>query len=437
MTTPTTAPVPASGGPAGAPAAGDGPAAPADRLSPRTAITYAVLTALALVLFALNAPDGSSRFRLSGGNDAVQLPELPLPGAAFGWLVVLVCLGVTLWVERERRAGRRAGVWAPAVFAAAWLAGFLVWVVAGQTISLVGLLAGGLVLSVPIVLGALGGVVSERAGVVNIAIEGQLLAGAFGAAVVASATGSAYAGLVAAPLAGAAVGLLLALFAIRYVVNQIIVGVVLNVLVIGLTNYLFTTLLSGNPSLNSPPGLLPVAVPLLSDIPLLGPVLFNQSIIVYITYALVAVVHVALFRTRWGLRVRAVGEHPKAADTVGIDVNRTRFINVVLSGALAGLGGAMLTLGVGLAFGEEMSAGKGYIALAAMIFGRYTPIGALVAALLFGVATNLQDILASIATPVPSQFLLMAPYLATVFAVAGLVGRVRAPAADGEPYVKQ
>jgi simple sugar transport system permease protein len=147
-------------------------------------------------------------------------------------------------------------------------------------------------------------------------------------------------------------------------------------------------------------------------------------------------VHVALFRTRWGLRVRAVGEHPKAADTVGIDVNRTRFTNVLLSGALAGLGGAMLTLGASLAFGQNISAGKGYIALAAMIFGRYSPLGALGAALLFGLATNLQDILGSISTPVPSQFLLMAPYLATVLAVAGLVGRVRAPAADGEPYVK-
>ncbi|MGQ7297871.1 ABC transporter permease [Quadrisphaera sp. KR29] len=428
---PTTSPSPATG-----PAAGR--SAPAvDRPSARPVITYAVLSAVAVALFAISAPDGTSRFRLSGRSDAVQLPELPLPGAAAGWVVALVCIAITVLVERDRRAGRRTGWWAPAVFGLFWLVGFLVWVVAGQTISLVGLLGGGLVLSVPLVLGALGGVVSERAGVVNIAIEGQLLAGAFGAAVVASAAQNAYAGLLAAPLAGALVGLLLAVFAIRYVVNQIIVGVVLNVLVVGLTSYLFSTVLSGSSGLNSPPGLAPVRIPLLADIPVVGSVLFNQSVVVYLMYVLVAVVHVALFRTRWGLRVRAVGEHPKAADTVGIDVNRTRFTNVILSGALAGLGGAMLTLGVGLAFGQEISAGKGYIALAAMIFGRYTPVGALVAALLFGLATNLQDILASIATPVPSQFLLMAPYLVTVFAVAGLVGRVRPPAADGEPYVKQ
>jgi simple sugar transport system permease protein len=165
-------------------------------------------------------------------------------------------------------------------------------------------------------------------------------------------------------------------------------------------------------------------------------VLFRQSVVVYLMYAAVILTHVALFRTRWGLRVRAVGEHPKAADTVGIDVNRTRFVNVLISGALAGLGGAMLTLGASLAFAEEMSAGKGYIALAAMIFGRYSPRGALLAALLFGFATNLQDILNGLDTPVPSEFLLMAPYLATLLAVAGLVGRVRAPAADGVPYVK-
>ncbi len=323
------------------------------------------------------------------------------------------------------------------LFGALWVVGFLVWVVAGQRISLVGLLGGGLVLAVPLAFGALSGVVSERAGVVNIAIEGQLLAGAFLSAVVASATDNPYLGLVAAPVAGVLVGLVLALFAIRYLVDQIIVGVVLNVLVLGLTNYLFSTLLAGSTTLNSPPGLGRLPIPLLSDIPVLGPVLFNQSIVVYLMYAAVAVVHVALFRTRWGLRVRAVGEHPRAADTVGIDVIRTRFVNVLIAGALAGLGGAMLTLGASLAFGQNMSAGKGYIALAAMIFGRYSPRGALAAALLFGLATNLQDILSSISTPVPSQFLLMAPYLATVLAVAGLVGRVRAPAADGQPYVKQ
>jgi general nucleoside transport system permease protein len=409
---------------------------PAERGGVRGPVAYAVLGLLALGVFGLLGPHGSSAFGLSGRGDAVQLPDLRLPGRPTGTVLGLLCLVLAAVAERSRRAGRTPGRWLPVVFGAAWLVAFGVWVVAGQRISLVGLLGGGLLLSVPLVLGALSGVVSERAGVVNIAIEGQLLAGAFLSAVVASATSSASLGLVAAPVAGLLVGLLLALFAIRYRVDQIIVGVVLNVLVLGLTNFLYSTVLSDHAGLNSPPGLSAIRIPLLADIPVVGPVLFDQSVVVYLMYLAVAVVHVALFRTRWGLRVRAVGEHPRAADTVGIDVNRTRVVNVLLSGALAGLGGAMLTLGASLAFGENISAGKGYIALAAMIFGRYSPTGALAAALLFGLATNLQDILSGISTPVPSQFLLMAPYLATVLAVAGLVGRVRAPAADGRPYVK-
>ena len=175
---------------------------------------------------------------------------------------------------------------------------------------------------------------------------------------------------------------------------------------------------------------------MLGDIPIIGPVFFDQSVVVYVMYAVVIVVQIALFRTRWGLRVRAVGEHPTAADTVGIQVNRTRFRNVLMGGAMAGLGGAFFTLGSVGAFGREMTAGQGFIALAAMIFGRWSPVGALFAALLFGFANNLQGVLGIIGTPIPNEFMLMAPYLATIFAVAGLVGRVRAPAADGQPYIK-
>jgi simple sugar transport system permease protein len=280
-------------------------------------------------------------------------------------------------------------------------------------------------------------VLCERAGVINIAIEGQLLGGAFLSAVVASLTGDLVVGLIAAPIAGALVAWVLAAFAVRYVVDQIVVGVVLNVLVVGVTSFLYGSLLSEDQDRwNSPPVFGAVEIPLLSDIPVVGPVLFDQSIVVYLMYLTVAAVHVGLFRTRWGLRVRAVGEHPTAADTVGIRVNVVRFRNVLLGGAVAGLGGAFLTLGSVGAFSKEMSGGRGFIALAAMIFGRWSPLGSLAAALLFGFAYSVQSVLGVIGTPVPSEFLLMAPYLATIFAVAGLVGRVRAPAADGVPYVK-
>lgn len=290
----------------------------------------------------------------------------------------------------------------------------------------------------PLIFGSMAGILSERSGVVNIAIEGQLLAGAFLAAVVGSLTGSAWAGLVAAVVAGVLVSWLLAVFSIKYLVNQVIVGVVLNVLVAGLTSFLFSTVLSDNSStLNSPPRFPQIRIPGLADIPVIGPILFDQTILGYGMYLIVGLLWFGLFRTRWGLRVRAVGEHPKAADTVGIAVNRTRYLSVLLGGAVAGMGGAFFTLVSASSFSKEMTAGQGFIALAAVIFGRWNPIGAFFAALLFGFATNMQYVLAILGTPVPSQFMAMLPYLVTVFAVAGLVGRSRGPAAAGTPYVKE
>jgi general nucleoside transport system permease protein len=292
-------------------------------------------------------------------------------------------------------------------------------------------------LAVPLIFGSLSGVLCERSGVVNIAIEGQLLFGAFAAAVAGSLSGSAFVGLLAAAFAGVLVSLVLAVFSIKYIVNQVIVGVVLNVLVSGLTGFLFSTVLSrDSETWNSPPRLPTIEIPLLADIPVIGPILFSQTIVGYLMYVAVIVIYVALYHTKWGLRTRAVGEHPKAADTLGVKVNATRFWNVLLGGAVAGLGGAFFTLVAVSSFGRDMTAGQGYIALAALIFGRWNPIGAFLASLLFGFATNLQFVLSILGTPVPNQFLAMLPYLVTIFAVAGLVGRSRAPLASGVPYVK-
>jgi simple sugar transport system permease protein len=202
-----------------------------------------------------------------------------------------------------------------------------------------------------------------------------------------------------------------------------------------MTNFLYKKLLIPYQNTwNSGPILTPIEIPILSKIPLLGPIFFNQTIIVYLMYLIVAVIHLSLFKTRWGLRTRAVGEHPTAADSVGIKVNSLRFRNVIFAGLVAGLGGAYFTVGAVGAFGKEMTAGKGFIALAALIFGRWSPLGAVMAALLFGFADNLQGILSITGTPIPSEFMLMAPYIATIIAVTGFVGRVRAPAADGIPY---
>jgi len=280
-------------------------------------------------------------------------------------------------------------------------------------------------------------VIGERAGVVNVAIEGQLLLGAFLGAVFGTLGHSPLIGLFGAIIGGVLVAFVLAAFAIKYLVEQVIVGVVLNVLVSGLTTFLFTILLVPNAStLNNTPQFGKIKIPLLSEIPVIGPVLFNQNLIVYLLYIAVPVVAFGLYRTRWGLRLRAVGEYPRAADTVGIKVNPTRFWNVLLAGALAGIGGAYFTLVSVPQFNRDMTNGAGFIALAAVIFGRWDPVRATLAALLFGFATNLQNTFSAIGTPVPGEFLLMLPYVVTLIAVVGFVGQIRGPAASGKPYIK-
>jgi ABC-type uncharacterized transport system permease subunit len=291
--------------------------------------------------------------------------------------------------------------------------------------------------AVPITFGALSGVLCERSGVVNIAIEGMLLSGAFISAVVASVTDNSWIGIIAAVAVGGLLAFVLAVLSIRYLVNQIIAGTVINLFAVGLTSFLSTRVLTGNPDLNTPERLGPISIPILSDIPIIGPILFQGNFFVYALFVLILVIHVALFYTRYGLRVRSVGEHPRAADTVGINVNFTRYRNVVLGGMVAGLGGAYFTIGSTGGFEREMTAGRGFIGLAAMIFGGWTPIGAFLASLVFGFADSLQARLSIIGSPVPSEFLLMVPYITTIVVVAGLVGRVRMPAADGQPYVKE
>ncbi|MDO5634032.1 MAG: ABC transporter permease [Micrococcus sp.] len=406
-----------------------------------TPIIVTVFTVVSLVVFALNAPDREATFRISTANDAVQIPDLVAHAGIGGWIVTALLAVLTVLAWLRAAAGEKIGGLLGVGFALIFVAGFLIWVVGSAnntSVFLTGLIAGSFALAVPLIFGSMAGILSERSGVINIAIEGQLLSGAFTAALVGSMTGSVWAGLAAAIVAGVLVGLILAVFAIKYLVNQVIVGVVLNVLVAGLTGFLFSTVLAPNSStLNSPPRFDSIRIPVLADIPVLGPILFNQTLLGYAMYLIVAVIYIGLFHTRWGLRVRAVGEHPKAADTLGINVLRTRYTNVLLGGAVAGMGGAFFTLVQSSSFSREMTAGMGFIALAAVIFGRWNPIGAFFAALLFGFATNMQYVLAILGTPVPSQFMAMLPYLVTIFAVAGLVGRSRGPAAVGTPYVKE
>jgi len=343
--------------------------------------------------------------------------------------ILFSILGILLFTKRKKLSITVAG------FSVTFFMSFLCWASAGDYVPFTGLLQGGLVLAVPLVFGALAGLGCERSGVINIAIEGQLLAGAFGAGVIGSLTKNAWIGLAVAPLFGALISILLATFAIKYAIDQVILGFVINVLVIGLTSFASQRALTQNPELwNSSPILQPIPIPLLSKLPMIGPIFFNHTIIIYALYAIVIVAQVALFKSKWGLRMRAVGEMPVAAESVGIDVNRERFRNVLIAGAVAGFGGAFFTVGSVGSFSREMTSGMGFIALAALIFGRWTPLGAVAAALVFGFADQLRSVLSISGTPIPSEFMMMVPYVATIIAVSGFVGKVRAPAADGVAY---
>lgn len=407
------------------------------RQSKKTPIALIVLLAAAGFIIP-NVQGEQLEVRVATGTDLFPIPNLIIPSQGFATVMFILMLAMTtLSVYLAFARNQKTPLVAVIAFGFGLVMIVLTWLFSGAEMGITTLLAGSLALAVPLIFGSLSGALSERVGIINIAIEGQLLAGAFTSALVASITDSVLIGITAAMVAGALVASLLAVFSIKYLVDQIITGVVINVLIIGLTSFLFSTLLSDNISLlNQPPRFERISIPLLGQIPIIGPVLFNQTLIVYLMYLAVAGVFLALFKTRWGLRLRSVGEYPKASDTVGIKVFRTRYMSVMIGGALAGLGGSFFTLGQVGAFGKEMTNGAGYIALAALIFGRWNPIYAAMAALLFGFALNLQYALQIVGSPLPSEFLLMLPYVLTVVAVAGLVGKVKGPAAAGKPYVK-
>ncbi|QIK73072.1 ABC transporter permease [Propioniciclava coleopterorum] len=398
-----------------------------------------LLALLGLVLLVLAfRTQGNARYALSDAFAAVQLPTISVPGMP----TVLVCALITLGVGVGFLTGRLTGslrTWLAVLAGFALVLGFVSWAGAGSEFAfpVANQLSGSIMLATPLVFGALAGVLCENSGVVNVSIEGEFLVAAFTAATVGSITQSLVAALIAAMLAGMAMAALLALFAVRYIVDQVVLGVVLNLLAAGITGFLFDQLVQpNNATLNVAPQLPRISIPGLSAIPLLGPVLFQQSILFYLAVASVIFVAFLLYRTRWGLRVRSVGEHPEAADTVGINVRWTRWQAVLVGGLFAGLGGAFFTVGSTGAFIKDITVGNGFIALAAVIMGRWHPVRAALMALFFGFVTQLASQLQTLNTPMPSQFLLMLPYLATIVAVAGLIGRSRGPAADGVPFTK-
>lgn len=402
----------------------------------RARIVGGLLIALSLFIVFVFGMDltGEATFRLSRPTDPWALPNLVVPAGPFSYFAAaaLAFLGARQFL----RGGVRWTALSLGIGLAILVMAFLVWATAGKAFSLTGMLSATMVRAVPIALGGLAGVLCERVAVVNIAIEGMLLAGAFTGALVGSLLGG-WGGLLSAVLIGGLFGFILAALVVTYRMDQIIAGVVINLFVLGLTSYVSSQVFAQHRFLNNAPVFRAWKIPILGDIPVLGPMLFNQNLFVYGALVLVATATYYLFHTRSGLRARAVGEHPRAADTLGINVYRTRYIHVTFGGMVAGFGGAWFTLGSVGRFDENMTGGRGFIGLAAMIFGRWHPVGALMAALVFGFADSLQQKLALLNTPIPSEFLAMSPYIATIIVVAGLIGRARPPAADGKPYIKE
>ncbi|MCJ7626074.1 MAG: ABC transporter permease [Anaerolineaceae bacterium] len=379
-------------------------------------------------------PGIDTTFKMAPGGSKVEMADWIFPSTATLNILALVSAAMGAY-QLTRGFGKRMNL-ILALVAGMFIFSFLSWAAAGGSMNFAGLIRASLLKAVPLTLGALSGILCERSGVVNIAIEGMMLTGAFVGTVIGSLT-NMWLGLLAAILAGGILGLVHAVLSIKYKTDQIISGTVINIFAAGLTSYLSAKFFEKYPEINNPGIFGQFEIPLLSKIPFIGPILFDHNIFVYAVYLLLIILTVALFYTKWGLRLRSVGEHPKAADTLGINVFRTRYMAVVLGGMMAGFGGGYFVLGSVGRFDEMMTAGRGFIGLAAMIFGNWNPFGAFGAGLLFGFADALASKLAILKVPIPSEFLLMIPYIATMIVLAGVVGRSKMPAADGQPYEKE
>ncbi len=397
---------------------------------------FLLLVAVIILIGALTRtqPDTISRLGLGIiGKAPVRVSVPTQPGLIF---IGLLTLALSLYLLIASPGDRRLNMVLAGSFALIVLAA-LIGAAANKSIDLVGMIKDSVRLATPITLGMLAGVMCERCAVINIAIEGMMLTAAAIGYTASLYSQNMWVGLLVAVLSGGAMAALHAVLSIRFMVDQIISGTVINILAVGVTGYIRAAFLIDNPF--GAPGLFPYVFQKtpLWDLPILGPILFQYQPMVYAAIILVPTVWFVLFRTPWGLRTRSVGEHPRAADTLGINVFRIRYVNVILAGCIAGLGGAWFSLETVGHFDDLMTNGRGFIALAAMIVGNWNPIGGAAAALLFGFADALNFKFQILEVAVPYQFIGMLPYVLTMIAVAGVIGRTTPPAADGQPYVKQ
>lgn len=387
-------------------------------------------------LFGLNTQAGvQTTFGLNlAGSQAIEIPDFVVPAQTTVYLMAAIAVFAGAY---QLARGVRSIGWLIGILSFTFVVAFLTWAAQDKSFNLTGMLGSSLVRATPIALAALCGVISERSAVINIGIEGIMLMSAQTAVVAATVSNSLFVGLIAAILVGALIAAFHAFLVIRFKVDQVVSGVAINIFGTGLTSFISSRFLqSATDTLNNSGTFPIISIPLLAKIPVLGPVLFENNLVVYLMILIVALMHIMLFYTPWGLRTRAVGEHPKAADTLGVNVYLMRYVNVIVGGMIAGLGGAYFTIGSVGRFDEIMTAGKGFIGLAAMIFGKWNPIGAFTSSLIFGFADSLQVKLQILRVPIPSEFLLMAPYVVTMVILTGVVGRAIPPAADGQPYEK-
>ena len=400
-------------------------------------ISELLIAVVILLGFVINTtPNTFTRFVMTpGGIDIGTMPDWIIP--TLPTLIILFVLSVAIGIYQLIRGFGRATNGMVGLCGLFLIFSFITWQAGGRSVNLGGMLTSAVLLAVPITMGAFSGILSERAGVINIAIEGMMLMASMVGAVIGSITNSPWIGLLAAVISSLLLSLIHGVLSIKYKINQIISGTVINIFSAGLTGFLSQTYLYTNQALNNPPLFTRITIPLLANIPLIGPMFFNTNVFVYMMFFFLIVIQVALFSTRWGLRFRSVGEHPRAADTLGINVIRTRYVAVLLSGLVAGIAGGFFTLGSVGRFNEGMTAGKGFIGLAAMIFGNWRPLGALGAGFIFGFADAIGSRLMLLGSAIPPQIMATAPYIITMIVLAGFIGKGDMPAADGEPYEKE
>ena len=402
-----------------------------------TGIIEVLISVFIYFVFAANvATETVTKFVMTpGGITAGKMADWIVPTRTTLMILIGICTVIGI-VQLIRGFGNVTNIMMGVAFLA-FVFSFLTWQASGKSLNLAGMLSSAVLLSVPITMGAFTGILCERSGVINIAIEGMMLMAAMVGALMGSVTHSAWLGMLFGVTSALILAALHAVLSIKYKINQIISGTVINIFSTGMTSFLSQKFLQVHQELNNPAMFPRLAIPGLSEIPFIGPIFFNTNTYVYLMFALLIIIQVALFSTRWGLRTRSVGEHPKAADTLGINVIKTRYMAVLLGGVVAGLAGTFFTLGSVGRFDEGMTAGKGFIGLAAMIFGNYSPIGAFGAGLLFGFADSLGSKLSLLGSSIPSTLMGTAPYLITMIVLAGFVGKGHVPAADGIAYEKE